>query len=211
MTARALLAAAALSFAAAANAVPIDSVGDTFSVSFDGNVATKPVAGLTAAATFLVTEFDGAAGRVVLEIRLRNTTDTSLFRQARVSALGFDVDADLSSASASGLLDHAVLGGQFPNQFGPVDVCVIGNPNNCSGGRNAGAKLGESGVVTLTLTFSGPVTSVDLTNFGVRYQTVEPVCTFVDDSGTGHGTVPEPRVLALLGAAGLALLGRRRC
>jgi hypothetical protein len=210
MKAHALLAAALLSFAAAAGAVPIDAVGDTFRVDFDGNVARQPTPGLTASATFLVTEFDGAGGRVVLQITLTNTTDPGLFRQSRVSALGFDVDVALKTASSTGLLDQAVLGGQFPNQFGPVDVCAIGNPNNCSGGRNAGAKIGQTGVFTLTLTFSGGVSSLDLTNFGVRYQTIEPVGCFVDDSGTGHGTVPEPRLLALLGAAGLVVLGRRR-
>jgi hypothetical protein len=210
MNARAVLAAALLLLAAAADAVPIDAVGDTFRVDFDGNVATQPVPGLTASATFLVTELDAAAGRVVLQISLTNTTDPSLFRQSRVSALGFDVDASLASASASGLFGHAVLGGQFPNQFGPVDVCAIGNPNNCSGGRNGGVQIGQSGVVTLVLSFSGPIAALDLTNFGVRYQTIEPICKFVDDSGTGHGTVPEPHALALLGAAGLALLGRRR-
>ncbi|HEY8123385.1 MAG TPA: cistern family PEP-CTERM protein [Myxococcota bacterium] len=199
-----------MSCAAAASAVPIDSVGDSFAVSFDGSVKGVLTPGLTASASFLVTEFDGAAGRVVLQISLSNTTDTTLFKQARVSALGFDVDATLSGASASGLFGHALLGSQFPSQFGPVDVCAIGNPNSCSSGRNAGALLGQSGVVTLTLSFAGPLTALDLSNFGVRYQTLEPVGPFIEDSGTGHGTVPEPRVLALLGAAGLALFGRRR-
>jgi hypothetical protein len=214
MKAHALLAAALLSFAAAASAVPIDAVGDTFRVDFDGNVREQPTPGLTASATFLVTEFDADAGRVVLEITLTNTTEPELFGDSRVSALGFDIDADvdaiLISATSSGLFDAAVLGGKFPNQFGPIDVCAIGNPENCSGGRNAGGHLGETGVFTLVLNFEGPIGALDLTNCGVRYQAIEPVCGVAADSGTGHGTVPEPRVLGLLGAAGLALLGRRR-
>jgi hypothetical protein len=211
MKAHALLAAALLSLAAAAGAVPIDAVGDTFQVDFDGNVEGQPTPGLTASATFLVTEFDAAAGRVALQISLSNTTDPALFRQSRVSALGFDVDVDLASASSSGLFAHAVRGSAFPNQFGPIDVCAIDNPNNCAGGRNGGLQIGESGVFTLVLTFAGPIASVEFGNFGVRYQTVEPEGCFADDSGTGRGTVvPEPRLLALLGAAGLFLLGRRR-
>ncbi len=211
MKAHALFAAALLSLATAASAVPVDAVGDAFVVSFDGNVATQPTPGLAASASFLVTGFDANAGQIVLQVTLTNTTDPLLFQNARVSALGFDVGATLVGASASGLFDSAVLGGQFPNQFGAVDVCASGNPNNCSGGRNAGLNLGQSGVFTLVLSFAGPIASVDFDHFGVRYQSVNPVGCFVDDSGTGTGTVvPEPRALALLGAAGLALLGTRR-
>lgn len=208
------IAAAAATFVALAApvlAVPIDSVGDTFRVEFDGNVAGNDVAGLTAAAAFLVTEFDAASGRVVLTIALENTTDASLWRSSRVSALGFDVSGDIETASTSGLFQRAVLGGKFPNQFGPVDVCVIDNAHNCSGGGNGGVTLGELGAITLTLDFAGPISSIDLTNFGVRYQSLTPAGSCDDASGTGHGeVVPEPRLLALLGIAGLALAGRRR-
>ena len=142
---------------------------------------------------------------------LTNTTDPLLFKNTRVSALGFDVGATLVAATSSGIFDSGVLGGQFPNQFGPVDLCASGNPNNCSGGANAGLNIGQSGVFTLALSFAGPIASVDLSHFGVRYQSVNPLGVFVDDSGTGSGAVvPEPRALALLGAAGLALIGTRR-
>lgn len=207
----ALLTAAVLSLSAAAGAVTIDSAGDSFSVDFDGNVDTQLVSGLTASATFLVTELDAATGRVVLEITLENTSDASLWQSTRVSALGFDVSGDIGSASAAGLFENAVLAGKFPNQLGPVDVCVIDNRNNCAGGGNGGVHIGESGVVTLTLDFGGPLASLDLTNFGVRYQSlVSEELGFAEASGTGMGTVPEPPLLALLGTAGLALLGRRR-
>ena len=212
MLTRAVLTAALFALAAPALAVPIDSVGDTFAVEFDANVGTQDVAGLTASATFLMTEFDAAAGRVVLQISLENTSDAALWESARVSALGFDVNGGIASANTGGLFQHAVLGGQFPNQFGPVDVCVIDNANNCSGGGNGGVHIGESGVITLTLNFAGPISSLDLTNFGVRYQSLESDdLGFDGDSGTGSGdVVPEPRLLGLLGIAGLALAGTRR-
>jgi hypothetical protein len=211
MTARAALSAVLLLLASSANAISIDALGNTFTVDFDGNVETQPVPGLSAQATFLVTEFDGAAGRVTLEISLANTADASIWKSARISAIGFDVDAPLADAEAGGLFSHAVLGGKFPNQFGPVDVCAIDNAHNCSGGRWGGVKLGKSGVLTLTLQFDGPIAALDLTNFGVRYQSLtSKSLELCDASGTGRGTVPEPRALALLGAAGLAFWGRKR-
>jgi hypothetical protein len=212
MTARAALAAALLSLATASSAVTIDSVGDTFGVVFDGNVETEQVAGLAASATFLVTEFDAAAGRVVLQISLSNTSNNGIWQSARVSAIGFDASEDIVSASATGLFAYAVTGGKFPNQFGPVDVCAIDNANNCSGGQNGGLHIGQSGVVTLTLQFAGPITALDLTNFGVRYQSLDSCDLEISGgSGTGSGdVVPEPRALALLGIAGLALFGRKR-
>jgi hypothetical protein len=215
MLARAVVPAVLFAFAfavAPALAVPIDSVGDSFTVEFDGNVETQDVAGLAASASFLVTEFDAAAGRVVLQISLENTSDPALWQSSRVSALGFDVNRDIGSANTSGLFQHAILAGKFPNQFGPVDVCVVDNRNNCSGGGSGGVHIGESGVITLTLNFTGPITSVDLANFGVRYQSLaSDELAIQEGSGTGSGdVVPEPRLLGLLGIAGLALLGTRR-
>jgi hypothetical protein len=158
-----------------------------------------------------VTEFDSAAGRAVVQIALSNTSDAALWQGTRVSAIGFDVDADLAGASASGLFAQVVTGGKFPNQFGPVDVCAVDNPNNCSGGQNGGVTLGNSGVVALTLHFESGLPSLALGHFGVRYQSLDSKALgFCDASGTGSGTVPEPSLLGLLGAAGLALYGRRR-
>lgn len=210
---RSVVAAAAvlLALTTGSSAVTIDSVGDAFDVAFDGSIETESVAGLTAAATFTVTAFDAAAGVVAFEIALRNTADQEIWQHARVSAIGFDVSSDVVSAAASGLFSSAVRGGKFPNQFGPVDVCAIDNRNNCSGGRSGGLQLGESGSLSLTLGFAKPIDSLELTNFGVRYQSLgSHDLHFCDASGTGHGTVPEPASLAFLGAAAAALAVTRR-
>lgn len=212
MLTRAALAASVLLFAGAASAVPIQAVGDSFTVHFDGNVDGSSVPGLGASATFLVTELDVAGGRLVLQVSLANVADAR-FESARVSAIGFDLSGgELAAAASSGLFHDAVLGGKFPNQFGPVDVCAIDNRNNCSGGGSGGVQLGETGVVTLALSFTGPLGKLDLSNFGVRYQSLSSqALELCDASGTGHGSaVPEPRALALIGCAGLALLGRKR-
>jgi opacity protein-like surface antigen len=212
MLARAVLAAALLWFSAAASAVTIDSVGDSFTVDFAGSAGNGTEPGLTARASFLVAEFDAATGHVVLEITLTNTTDASIWESSRVSAIGFNTDHEIASASSSGVFSQAVMGGRFPGIRGLLDVCAVDNPNNCSGGGNGGVTIGQSGVVTMTLEFGGPISSLDLSRFVVRYQSLNSeeleIC---DDSGVGEGVVvPEPRLLALLGVAGLAIVGSRK-
>lgn len=211
MTARAVFAAALLFAAATASATPIDSVGDSFAVDFAGRAGSGTVPGLTARASFLVSEFDAATGHVVLEITLTNTTDASIWEGSRVSAIGFNVDQTVVSASSSGLFAHALTGGHFPRIRGPLDVCAVDSPTNCSRGGNGGVTIGQSGVIALTLEFGGPIASLDLSRFVVRYQALDSAQLSISrDSGVGEGAVvPEPRLLGLLGVAGLVLAGSR--
>lgn len=211
----ALLLAATFALASAASATTVDSLGDTFSVQFDGNVATQSVPGLSALATVTVTSFDAAAGTVVLDIALTNDTDASIWQSARVSSIGFDVDPNVTGASASGVFSYAVLSGKYPNQFGPIEVCAINNKNNCSGGGSGGLLIGQSGAVTMKLDFGGPISQIDLTNFGVRYQSLDSQSLGLRGaSGTGHGTppIPEPASAAVftLGALIVGAALRKR-
>ena len=76
----------------------------------------------------------------------------------------------------------------------------------------------NTGTGTFTLTFSQPVTSLTLSDFYVRYQSISGAGNVTSASGSGTqsssgGTsVPEPGMLGLLGGAliATALLRRRR-
>jgi hypothetical protein len=199
--------------AAPASAIFIDAanVGDVYTVQFDGNVSGTTVAGLTAAADVQVVSYSG--GQLVLDITLANTTNTSLVSSSRVSGMGFDVSTAVKSAStvSGGLFQNAVTGGKLPNGFGGLDVCITDNRNNCSGGGNGGVTVGQSGTTRLALAL-GSSGLVELTNFGVRYQSVGPNGL----SGTGQPGItpgiPEPGAF-LVFAAGAGLVGltaRRR-
>ena len=205
--------ALALAIASPAAAATVNQVGDTFTANLFGNVATNPVPGLTATADFEVTAW--TATSITFEITLTNTADAVIWQSARLSAIGFDTAPNISSATASGLFAYAVSGGSFPNGFGSVDVCAIDNMNNCAGGGSGGLNIGESGVVTLTLNFAAPVTSLDVTNIGIRWQSLDSKRLGISGgSGTRSETpyippVPEPSAAIVFGLGAL-LVGATR-
>jgi hypothetical protein len=204
---------ALFALAGSASAVTVDGAGDTFTIDFGGNIEGDDVAGLTAQAVFEVESISG--NTLVLGIRLTNTSSV-LWETSRVSAFGFNTGPEISSAAlGSDTYSNVNLGGRFPNGFGGLDLCVINNRNNCSGGRNGGLSIGEFTDLTLTLNFVGPVSAVELDNFGVRYQSLtSKELGFSGDSGTGtpSSPIPEPRSMAmfLLGGLLVAALARKQ-
>jgi hypothetical protein len=79
--------------------------------------------------------------------------------------------------------------------------------------------MGDSGTGSFTLNFSQPVSSLTLSDFYVRYQSISGAGGITSASGSGSltstssgGTVPEPGMLGLMagGLAAIALLRRRR-
>lgn len=195
-------------FSSRAAAVTVDSVGDSFTVNFGGNIEGVDVSGLSASALFEVTSISG--NTLVMDITLTNTTSI-LWESARVSAFGFDTNPEIVSASVdSTVFANVNLGGQFPNGFGSVDLCVINNRNNCNGGGGGGLNIGGSTVVTLALTFQNPVTAIELDGFGVRYQSLtSSALGYDEDSGTGRPSnpIPEPRSTAMYLLGGLLVAG----
>lgn len=213
--------AAAFSFLDSGSSVGItnDDLNKTFTVNFDGNVATQNVTGLTSEAIFKFLGFNAVTLRTgeqrteaAFEITLSNTTSAPLL--SRTSALGFDVRnfdgtnvgstldlVGVGTASGSGYTGSTGLfvndrSGAFPNQFGDVDVCFT-NGNTCQGGTSGGVDNNpatsnpQTDKFTATLAFSGSVDKFAMNNFGVRYQSIDGN-GFNGDSGTGKGTAVIP-------------------
>jgi hypothetical protein len=178
--------------------VGANDVNQSFDILFDGNVAEKSVSGLSSKATFTFLGFTtvGKNTEAAFKISLGNTSSSGI--SSRTSALGFDVDQSLlgigsankvGSTRVSGLFSND-REGSFPNQFGALDVCFT-NGNNCQGGQNGGVTTGKFGEFLPTLAFSGNVSTFTLSNFGVRYQSINGG-GFNGDSGTGEGLIMPP-------------------
>lgn len=182
------------------------SVGRFFNVEFDGNVATQNVPGLSSSAIFEIVSFNNTSAK--FNIDLSNTSSGGI--TSRTSVIGFNVDAALGSATASGDFNTAALGGEFPNEFGDIGVCFKrgGGPQSCQGGGGAGATADNPISFLATLNFNPGVTAFTLSNFGVRYQAIDG--TALGSSGTGKGTpIPTPALLPGLVGLGVAALRKR--
>jgi hypothetical protein len=142
---------------------------------------------------------------------------------ARLTAFGFNVDPDFSTATISGdFTDWS--SGNVPGGLPNVEFCAtVGN--NCSGGTGGGVLVGDTGSGLLTLSFAvAPTDGIDLTDFYVRYQSlgadregsgvgVGNPCVGGGDCGGGGGNeIPEPGTWALmiLGFGSVGAMMRRR-
>ena len=222
-------AAAAIASPAFADSMTFASgdIGKTVTLDYNGFTGTPSsptvYSGLTGSTTFTLT---GVAGNnYTFDYSVANTTSAPV-TDSRISNFAFDTDPTISSAASTGAFSYTTLNSNYPNGIGTVDVCfkdaVTGS---CAGGGSGGLTIGQSGTGTFTLSFSTAPSSLTLSNFFVRYQSISGIYGVSSASGSGTissttsstttstsgGTpVPEPGMLGLFGAGAIALAFARR-
>jgi hypothetical protein len=209
--------------AASANIITVNptNVGQSYTVNydgFDGNV----INGLTGQTTFKLT--GATANSYSFDYQVANTSGDPI-DSSRLSIFGFNTDPNISGASSTGMFDQVATNSNVPSGFGQVDLCFKGaGGNNCSGGAGEGVQMGESTGGSFTLSFSEALDQLSLSNFVVRYQSING-----DGSAIGRGTVgggstgggstgggstggtpvPAPAGFALFAFAAAGVVGRR--
>lgn len=215
-------AAALCSSTAFADAITLDSskVGQTVTLSYNGMADGSTITGLTGTTTLKLTGITGTSYN--FDYSVANTTSDPV--DSRISSFGFDTNPDISGATSTGTYNTAVIEGQVPSPFNSVDVCFkAGGSNSCSG--SGGVLDGQTGSGTLSLNFASAPSSLTLSDFFVRYQSITGAGSVTSATGagtitssgstggsTGGTPVPEPGMIGLfgLGLIGLALLRRRQ-
>lgn len=225
LPALAALALASLPGIAQADMITLDSgdVGTSFTVDYDGFTGSGEVDGLSAQIQFTLTAATDLS--YTLSYSATNTS-TSPITDSRISGFGFNTDPSISGATSTGTFSVTALSSNVPN-VGSVDVCFKGGggTNSCAGGGGGGVSYGDTGTGTLTLSFASPITSLTLSDFFTRYQSISGAgsVTSAVGSGTLTGTsggttstssgatpVPEPGMVGLFGLGVGALMLRRR-
>jgi len=215
------LAAMTIATPALADQITLGSgdVGQSFTLNYNGFADGNVIDGLTGTTTFTLTSATSTS--YSFDYSVTNTSSGGV--DSRIASFAFNTDPTITGASSTGTYNFTTLDSNYPNGIGTVDVCFKADFSNSCAGNSGGVLTGETGTGTLTLSFTGPVSEVTLSDFFVRYQSItgagnvtsasgEGTLTSSGSTSTGGTPVPEPGMLGLFGAGavGLAMLRRRR-
>jgi hypothetical protein len=200
----ALALAATLTLSATAHAATVltwtnANTGVTKSLDFNGVDDGDLVGGLTANIDYKLINITNSGKSWAFSYNVENTSDLPIW-YANIIGFGFNVDPNISSSSATGEF-YKTAQGNVPD-VGSREVCIT--TNSCAGNSWSGVGVGDNGVGTFTLNFSQSKTSVSLSDFYVRYQSVYGGSEW-GDSAVGSvvtaptpGGVPEPATWAMM-------------
>ena len=203
---------------ALADAITLDAskAGTTYTLNYDGFSDGTTVSGLSGSTALTLTGISGNDYNFSYSV---SNTSSAPITGSRISSFALNTDPNITAATSTGAFAYTTLNSTYPNGIGAIDVCFKdASTGSCAGGGSGGLAQGQTGTGTFKLSFSSPVSSLTLSDFYVRYQSISGAGNVTSASGsgtltsTGGTSVPEPGMLGLLslGLIGTALLRRRR-
>lgn len=201
-------------------------VGSSFTIDYNGFADGTVIDNLTASTTFTLTSV--TSDTYTFNYLVNNTTDGGV--GSRISSFAFNTNPDIVNATSTGVYNFVVTDSSYPNGIGAIDVCFKAAGSNSCAGNKGGLTAGQTATGTLTMSFTGPISSLTLDDFFVRYQSITGVKGISSASGaqtssstsggsttsgggsTSGGTpVPAPGMLVLFGMSlfGLGFMRRQ--
>lgn len=204
--------------------VTLDSAGGAFGWTIDYNGFSDggaPINGLLSSIGFTFLGTTSGGGNTTFNFNYQISNDSvNPITASRVSMFGFNTNPNLvtNGATSGGIFAKQGYNSNVPN-IGDIEVCFHdrnGAGTNCAGGSGGGVDIGQTSTLgTFSLTFAGTPATINLSDFYVRYQSIEGagnVTSAVGQPGTPVSAVPEPSTWLLM-IAGFGLVGfsmRRR-
>lgn len=211
-----LASASVIATPASATDYLFDADGDEYTIYFDGfgGDPVQPIPGLTS--NLYLNLLSGIGTDTLTFSYVLTNTSSVGGAGGRVSGFAFNSSPNATGGDAddAGEFDNVLLGGNYPNGIGDVEVCLT-NSGSCAGGGGggAGAYVGDPATGTFTLEYGDPVASLYLGDFWVRYQGLTGLGQIGSATGGDTPPVPEPSTWALMlfgfGALGFAMRRRR--
>jgi hypothetical protein len=182
--------------------------------TFDGQINSQPITGLNTTITYTLLDVNAATDVWTFGYNITNTSGGNV-TASRISSFGFNTSPDLIGATfISGDVFTQLIADPSGNvgEAGPVDLCIAANAG-CSGGD--GLVIGQADTGSFSLTFGSSVDQLALSNFFVRYQSIQlngqgdfSGVGFPGPNGVPFGVTPVPGPAIGAGLPGLlAVLG----
>ena len=158
------------------------AAGLSFQMGYTGLVNGTVTNNVTAQGTFGFTGVSNGGKTYNFTYNLLNNSNYD----SRLSSFGFNAAPDISSVSSTGYFGYASTNTNYP-QLGNIEICFTAVSNGTCTGNGAGltSNPDQSGSGTFALTFANVMSSIELSDFAVRFQAINPT---INGSSSGVGT-----------------------
>ncbi|TZG28161.1 PEP-CTERM sorting domain-containing protein [Sphingomonas montanisoli] len=178
-----LVAVCAMAPASAGIVINSNAAGQSFAMAYTGLVGGVTTNNVTAQGNFTFTSVSNAGKTFNFTYNMLNNSNYD----SRLSSFGFNAAPNISSVSSTGYFGYSNTNANYPQGIGNIEICFTAVSNGTCTGNGAGltSNPDQSGSGTFALTFANAMSSIELSDFAVRFQSINPK---INGSSSGVGT-----------------------